>query len=113
VPGSVPCIRAQVAARLAGWGLHALTDTAQLLVSELVTNALVHGAGSLGVRLIKGRTLLCEVHDDGADLPHLRHAEATDESGRGLQLVQHLATRWGTHRTDAGKIVWVEQRLPR
>ncbi|MFA1548688.1 ATP-binding SpoIIE family protein phosphatase [Actinomadura chokoriensis] len=111
-PASVPWIRAQVAARLAGWSLHDLTDTAQLLVSELVTNALVHGAGSLGVRLIKGRTLLCEVHDDGADLPQLRHAEATDESGRGLQLVSHLAARWGTHRTDTGKIVWVEQRLP-
>jgi serine phosphatase RsbU (regulator of sigma subunit) len=113
VPSSVPWIRAQVAARLAGWGLHGLTDTAQLLVSELVTNALVHGAGSLGVRLIKGRTLLCEVHDDGADMPHLRHADATDESGRGLQLVHHLAERWGTHRTATGKIVWVEQRLPR
>ncbi|MEU5987821.1 SpoIIE family protein phosphatase [Spirillospora sp. NPDC047418] len=113
VPDSVPWIRAQVAARLAGWGLPGLADTAQLLVSELVTNALVHGAGSLGVRLIKGRTLLCEVHDDGADLPHLRHSDATDESGRGLQLVQHLAARWGTHRTAAGKIVWVEQRLPR
>ena len=111
-PNSVPWIRAQVAARLAGWGLDTLTDTAQLLVSELVTNALVHGAGSLGVRLIKGGTLLCEVHDDGMDLPHLRHAEATDESGRGLQLVSHLAARWGTHRTDTGKIVWVEQRLP-
>jgi hypothetical protein len=112
-PNSVPWIRAQVAARLAGWGLHALTDTAQLLVSELVTNALLHGAGALGVRLIKGRTLLCEVHDDGADMPHLRHADATDESGRGLQLVHHLAERWGTHRTATGKIVWVEQRLPR
>ncbi|MFB4312198.1 SpoIIE family protein phosphatase [Actinomadura sp. GTD37] len=112
-PASVPWIRAQVAARLAGWGLDALADTAQLLVSELVTNALVHGAGSLGVRLIKGGTLLCEVHDDGMDLPHLRYAEATDESGRGLQLVSHLAARWGTHRTDTGKIVWVEQWLPR
>ncbi|WP_433476902.1 SpoIIE family protein phosphatase [Spirillospora sp. CA-142024] len=110
-PGSVPWIRGQVASRLAGWGLGALTDTAQLLVSELVTNALVHGAGSLGVRLIKGRTLLCEVHDDGADMPHLRHADATDESGRGLQLVSHLSTRWGTHRTEEGKIVWFEQRI--
>ncbi|MER7543132.1 SpoIIE family protein phosphatase [Spirillospora sp. NPDC127506] len=112
-PASVPWIRAQVSSRLAGWGLSGLGDTAQVLVSELVTNALVHGAGSLGVRLIKGRTLLCEVHDDGTDLPHLRHADATDESGRGLQLVHHLAERWGTHRTDTGKIVWVEQRLPR
>ncbi|WP_372510428.1 ATP-binding protein [Actinomadura madurae] len=94
---------------MAGWGLESLTDTAQLLVSELVTNALVHGAGSLGLRMVRGRTLLCEVRDDGADLPHLRHADATDESGRGLQLVNHLAARWGTHRVEGGKIVWFEQ----
>ncbi|WP_024936382.1 ATP-binding SpoIIE family protein phosphatase [Actinomadura welshii] len=108
-PGTVRWVRAQVAARLAGWGLEFLTDTAQLLVSELVTNALVHGAGSLGLRMVRGRTLLCEVRDDGADLPHLRHADATDESGRGLQLVNHLAARWGTHRVEGGKIVWFEQ----
>ncbi|MEV0667508.1 ATP-binding protein [Actinomadura luteofluorescens] len=113
MPGSVPWIRAQVGARLADWGLHDLAETARLLVSELVTNALVHGAGSVGLRLIRGRTLLCEVHDDGADLPHLRHTEATDESGRGLQLVGHLAARWGTHRTAGGKVVWFEQRVPR
>ncbi|MEU8122086.1 SpoIIE family protein phosphatase [Spirillospora sp. NPDC049024] len=112
VPGSVPWIRAQVGVRLAGWGLDDLADTARLLVSELVTNALVHGAGSVGLRLIKGRTLLCEVHDDGADMPHLRHTDATDESGRGLQLVGHLSTRWGTHRTEGGKVVWFEQRVP-
>ncbi|MCP9982569.1 ATP-binding SpoIIE family protein phosphatase [Actinomadura madurae] len=108
-PGTVRWVRAQVADRLAGWGLESLTDTAQLLVSELVTNALVHGAGSLGLRMVRGRTLLCEVRDDGADLPHLRHADATDESGRGLQLVNHLAARWGTHRVEGGKIVWFEQ----
>ncbi|GAA2250137.1 SpoIIE family protein phosphatase [Actinomadura luteofluorescens] len=113
VPGSVPWIRAQVGARLADWGLHDLAETARLLVSELVTNALVHGAGSVGLRLIRGRGLLCEVHDDGADMPHLRHTEATDESGRGLQLVGHLAARWGTHRTAGGKVVWFEQRVPR
>lgn len=111
-PSTVPWVRAQVAGKLAEWGLEPLTDTAQLLVSELVTNALVHGAGSIGLRLIKGRTLLCEVYDDGADLPRLRHADATDESGRGLQLVSHLATRWGTHRTERGKVVWFEHRLP-
>ncbi|MEO3830089.1 SpoIIE family protein phosphatase [Actinomadura sp. B10D3] len=110
-PGTVRWVRAQVAARLAGWGLESLTDTAQLLVSELVTNALVHGAGSLGLRMVRGRTLLCEVRDDGADLPHLRHADATDESGRGLQLVSHLAARWGTHRVEGGKIVWFEQGI--
>ncbi|HEY8480683.1 MAG TPA: SpoIIE family protein phosphatase [Spirillospora sp.] len=111
-PSSVPWVRAQVAGRLAEWGLQSLTDTVELLVSELVTNALVHGAGSMGLRLIRGGSLLCEVYDDGADLPRLRHAATTDESGRGLQLVSHLAARWGTHRAERGKVVWFEHGLP-
>ncbi|MUN40762.1 SpoIIE family protein phosphatase [Actinomadura sp. NEAU-AAG5] len=111
--GMVPLARARVAGRLADWRMEQITDNVQLLVSELVTNALVHGAGSIGLRLIKGRTLLGEVHDDGQEMPQLCHAEATDESGRGLQLVSHLAERWGTHRTDQGKVVWFEHHLPR
>ncbi|MEU8797225.1 SpoIIE family protein phosphatase [Spirillospora sp. NPDC048819] len=112
-PSTIPWIRAQVAGRLADWRLDALTDTVELLVSELVTNALVHGAGSIGLRVIKGGTLLCEVYDDGADFPRLRNTDVTDESGRGLQLVSHLAARWGTHRTERGKVVWFEHPLPR
>ncbi|MFG2006383.1 SpoIIE family protein phosphatase [Spirillospora sp. NPDC048911] len=104
--------RAQATAKLRHWGLGDLADTVELLVSELVTNALVHGAGAIGMRLIKGGTLLCEVSDDGHELPHLRDADANDESGRGLQLVSHLAERWGTHRTEQGKVVWFEHRLP-
>lgn len=112
-PSTVPWVRAQVAAKLTEWDLEPLTDTVQLLVSELVTNALVHGAGAIGLRVIKGLSLVCEVYDDGADLPRLRHAEATDESGRGLQLVAHLAARWGTHRAEPGKVVWFEHDLPK
>ncbi|MDL4820374.1 SpoIIE family protein phosphatase [Actinomadura opuntiae] len=112
-PSMVPRARAQVAFQLAEWRLDAVGDTVQLLVSELVTNALLHGAGSIVLRLIRGDALLCEVYDDGQDMPHLRHADATAESGRGLQLVSHLAARWGTHRTDGGKVVWFEHRLPR
>ncbi|KAB2354561.1 SpoIIE family protein phosphatase [Actinomadura montaniterrae] len=111
-PSMVPRTRAQVAFKLAEWRLEAVEDTVQLLVSELVTNALLHGAGSIVLRLIRGDALLCEVYDDGQDMPHLRHADATAESGRGLQLVSHLAARWGTHRTDGGKVVWFEHRLP-
>jgi two-component sensor histidine kinase len=81
------------------------------MVSELVTNALVHGAGAIGMRLIKGSALLCEVYDDGHELPRLCHADATDESGRGLQLVSHFAERWGTNRTEHGKVVWFEHPL--
>lgn len=107
----VPEARAMVAAKLAEWGLAALTDAVQLMVSELVTNALVHGAGSIAMRLIRGTALLCEVYDDGNELPRLRHADATDESGRGLHLVSHLAERWGTNRTERGKVVWFEHAL--
>ncbi|KAB2342129.1 ATP-binding SpoIIE family protein phosphatase [Actinomadura rudentiformis] len=108
----VPRARAQATAKLLDWGLRELVDTVELLVSELVTNALLHGAGAIGMRLIKGSTLLCEVNDDGHELPRLCQADANDESGRGLQLVSHLAERWGTRRTDLGKVVWFEHRLP-
>ncbi|MEU5882763.1 SpoIIE family protein phosphatase [Spirillospora sp. NPDC047279] len=107
----VPRARAEVTARLAHWGLGELADVVELLVSELVTNALVHGAGAIGMRLVKGGTLLCEVSDDGHELPYVCDADATDESGRGLQLVSHLADRWGTRRTDFGKVVWFEHAL--
>ncbi|MBA8956672.1 SpoIIE family protein phosphatase [Actinomadura namibiensis] len=112
-PSMVRQARAQAAGQLARWGLSDLSDTVELLVSELVTNALVHGAGQIGMRLIRGGALLCEVSDDGHELPHLCRAGNTDESGRGLQLVSVLATRWGTHRTDRGKVVWFEHALPR
>ncbi|MBW8485817.1 SpoIIE family protein phosphatase [Actinomadura parmotrematis] len=111
-PSMVPRARAQAAAQLAAWGLADLTDTVQLLVSELVTNALVHGAGAIGMRLVRMGTLRCEVHDDGPELPRLCQTGAHDESGRGLQLVSHLAERWGTDRTDRGKVVWFEHALP-
>ncbi|WP_169807925.1 ATP-binding SpoIIE family protein phosphatase [Actinomadura hibisca] len=111
-PSMVPRARAQAAERLAAWGLDELTDTVELLVSELVTNALVHGAGEIGMRMIRGGALLCEVSDDGDELPVLCRATSTDESGRGLQLVSYLAARWGTHRTERGKVVWFEHALP-
>ncbi|GAA0233841.1 SpoIIE family protein phosphatase [Actinomadura nitritigenes] len=111
-PSMVSRTRAQVAFKLAEWRLDAVADTVQLLVSELVTNALLHGAGAIVLRLIRGDALLCEVYDDGQDMPHLRHADATAESGRGLHLVSHIAACWGTHRTDGGKVVWFEHRLP-
>ncbi|WP_157610259.1 ATP-binding SpoIIE family protein phosphatase [Spirillospora albida] len=111
-PSAVPRVRAQVAAQLTDWGLGIATDAVQLLVSELVTNALVHGAGVIRLRLIKTDTLLCQVYDDGQELPQLCHAGATDESGRGLHLVSAIAERWGSHGADHGKVVWFEYALP-
>jgi anti-sigma regulatory factor (Ser/Thr protein kinase) len=96
---------------LATWGLTEHTEVVELLVSELVTNAVCHGAGDIGLRLIRAGSLLCEVRDDGHELPILRRADVTAENGRGLQLVTALAERWGTQRTPTGKVVWFEQPL--
>jgi anti-sigma regulatory factor (Ser/Thr protein kinase) len=111
-PSMVPKMRAMVRERLREWELAEISDTVELLVSELVTNALVHGAGEIGLRLIRVSTLLCEVRDDGSELPYLRSADDNAESGRGLQLVSFLAERWGNHRTENGKVVWFEHSLP-
>ncbi|WP_145908175.1 SpoIIE family protein phosphatase [Kitasatospora viridis] len=95
-----------------GWllvrGLEELVDTTELLVSELVTNALKHGRGDIRLRLLKDTTMVCEVWDDGYAQPRQRRAQETDEGGRGLQLVSLLAERWGSRRTPHGKIVWFE-----
>ncbi len=98
-----------------GWllvrGLDELVDTTELLVSELVTNALRHGRGEIRLRLLRDRTVMCEVWDDGYAQPRQRRAQETDEGGRGLQLVSLLAERWGSRRTPNGKIVWFELTL--
>ncbi|PYC72100.1 PAS sensor protein [Streptomyces tateyamensis] len=95
-----------------GWllvrGLEELVDTTELLVSELVTNALRHGKGEIRLRLLRDTTVVCEVWDDGYAQPRQRRAQETDEGGRGLQLVSLLAERWGSRRTPHGKIVWFE-----
>lgn len=85
---------------------------AELIVSELITNAIRYGAPPLRLRLIKNHTLTCEVHDDSATSPQLRHARTVDEGGRGLFIVAQLAQRWGTRYTTEGKTVWSEQTLP-
>jgi PAS domain S-box-containing protein len=111
LPARVRHARELARAALATWGLSELSETVELLVSELVTNALCHGAGDIGLRLIRTGSLLCEVRDDGYELPTLRSADVTAEDGRGLQLVTALAERWGTQRTATGKVVWFEQSL--
>ncbi|MER5777707.1 SpoIIE family protein phosphatase [Streptomyces sp. NPDC002039] len=99
---------------LKGWNVDDDTAAAtELIVSELVTNALRHGNPPLRLRLIKDRTLTCEVHDTSTTSPHLRHARAVDEGGRGLFIVAQLAQRWGTRHTPGGKTVWTEQDLTR
>jgi anti-sigma regulatory factor (Ser/Thr protein kinase) len=94
------------------WGLVELLPTAELLVSELVTNAVRYAQGKIGLRLIREGGLVCEVMDDSAALPRLRHPDDFDERGRGLQVVSQLAQRWGARRSASGKVVWCELPLP-
>lgn len=101
--------RALVEQPLERWNLAHLLPTTQLLVSELVTNAIRHADGPRTLRLIQEGGLVCEVHDRSAALPRLRHAERDDERGRGLQIVSQLSHRWGARRIAAGKVVWCEQ----
>ncbi|MFF7258745.1 SpoIIE family protein phosphatase [Streptomyces sp. NPDC008159] len=107
-PAAVGRARANVARQLAVWGLEELDFLAELVVSELVTNAIRYGRPPIGLRLIHDRTLLCEVSDAGSTTPHLRRARVFDEGGRGLLLVAQLAERWGTRHARHGKTVWAE-----
>ncbi|RLL68732.1 ATP-binding SpoIIE family protein phosphatase [Streptomyces sp. Z26] len=111
-PRSVSRARELARDQLTAWQLGDLADTTELLVSELVTNALRHGEGEIRLRLLLDRTLVCEVWDAGLVQPRRRRARATDEGGRGLQLVGLLSEAWGSRRTPHGKTVWFEQRLP-
>ncbi|MFJ4541452.1 SpoIIE family protein phosphatase [Streptomyces tibetensis] len=110
-PAVVADARRTATRQLAHWGLEELAFTTELVVSELVTNAIRYATGSIRLRLIKERALVCEVLDGGATAPHLRHPRTTDEGGRGLLLVSQLTQRWGTRFVPEGKIIWAEQSL--
>ncbi|MFE0448090.1 SpoIIE family protein phosphatase [Streptomyces fungicidicus] len=110
-PAVVAEARRTATGQLSRWGLDELAFTTELVVSELVTNAIRYASGPVRLRLIHERTLVCEVLDGGATAPHLRHPRATDEGGRGLLLVSQLAQRWGTRFIPDGKIIWAEQSL--
>ncbi|MEU1298316.1 SpoIIE family protein phosphatase [Streptomyces shenzhenensis] len=111
-PRSVGRAREYARGQLLGWDLEPLVDTTELLVSELVTNALRYGEGEIRLRLLLDRTLVCEVWDSGLVQPRRRRARDTDEGGRGLQLVGLLSAAWGSRRTPRGKTVWFELPLP-
>ncbi|MFZ4264092.1 SpoIIE family protein phosphatase [Streptomyces arboris] len=99
--------------RLLGWGLDEDTvDATELIVSELVTNAVRYGTPPLRLRLLLDTSLTCEVHDGSTASPHLRHARTVDEGGRGLFIVSRLATHWGARHGPDGKVLWTEQDLP-
>ncbi|MFI9060641.1 SpoIIE family protein phosphatase [Streptomyces sp. NPDC053429] len=98
---------------LARWGLEELQDSLELLVSEVVTNAVRYAERPVTLRLLRTDVLRCEVGDDSPQLPRQRRARETDEGGRGLFLVNRMARRWGATRLSSGKVVWFELTLPR
>ncbi|WP_406860533.1 SpoIIE family protein phosphatase [Streptomyces sp. HUAS MG47] len=110
-PSAVAPVRGEAGARLREWGLEEIGFTTELILSELVTNAIRYGAPPVRVRLLCDRVLTCEVFDGSNTSPRLRRAETTDEGGRGLFLVAQCAQRWGTRYTTRGKVIWSEQPL--
>ena len=109
---SVREARSVLAEPMKRWGLEDMIPTTELLVSELVTNAVRYSRGEVTLRLVNEKALVCEVLDNSGALPRLRQASGQDENGRGLQVVRQLAHRWGARRTATGKVVWCQQPLP-
>ncbi|TXC94041.1 SpoIIE family protein phosphatase [Streptomyces sp. ISID311] len=107
-PSAVAGARDEVSRRLTGWGLDEVAFTAELVVSELVTNAIRYGGPPIQLRLIRDTVLICEVSDGSSTAPHMRRARTFDEGGRGLLLVAQFAERWGTRHRAGGKSIWAE-----
>ncbi|MET8773146.1 SpoIIE family protein phosphatase [Streptomyces sp. NPDC004658] len=110
-PAVVGTARRLAERQLAAWESEELAFTTELIVSELVTNAIRYGSPPIRLRMIRDRSLVCEVSDGSSTAPHLRNARAIDEGGRGLSLVAQLAARWGTRFGRRGKTIWCEQEL--
>ncbi|MFC8195091.1 SpoIIE family protein phosphatase [Streptomyces sp. NPDC057298] len=111
-PAVVATARQYATEQLTRWGLDEAAFVTELVVSELVTNAIRYGGSPIQLRLIRDRALICEVSDASSTSPHLRRARTFDEGGRGLLLVAQLTDRWGTRPSGAGKTIWAEQALP-
>ncbi|KOX00482.1 PAS/PAC sensor protein [Streptomyces sp. NRRL B-1140] len=110
-PSAVAQTRKDVVAQMERWGLSDAVFVTELVVSELVTNAIRHAEPPVQLRLIHDTNLICEVSDGGTTAPHLRRARTYDEGGRGLLLVAQLTERWGTRQSSTGKTIWAEQSL--
>ncbi|MCX4844972.1 SpoIIE family protein phosphatase [Streptomyces sp. NBC_00893] len=110
-PAAVAGVRKNVAQWLTDRGLEEEAFATELILSELVTNAVRYGTAPIEVRLLYDRNLICEVSDSSSTSPHLRYAATTDEGGRGLFLVAQFAERWGTRYTETGKVIWSEQTV--
>ncbi|WP_225850515.1 SpoIIE family protein phosphatase [Streptomyces sp. HPF1205] len=111
-PAGVARARRMAVEQVAAWGLDELAFATELIVSELVTNAIRYGHAPIQLRLIRANALICEVSDANSAAPHLRRARIFDEGGRGLLLVAQVAERWGSRQTATGKAIWAELPLP-
>jgi anti-sigma regulatory factor (Ser/Thr protein kinase) len=108
-PATPSRARALVERVLRRCGLAELVPTAALLTSEVVTNAVMHVGGAIAVRVTcRPRGLRVEVGDHGPPLFVPGAPTPASTSGRGLQLVDALASEWGTSRDATGKVVWFE-----
>jgi serine phosphatase RsbU (regulator of sigma subunit) len=111
-PLAASAARQHVRDQLAAWNLEELAMNTETLASELVANVIRHARGPIRLRLLRSRTLVCEVFDGSVTIPRMRRASWSDEGGRGLQLVTALCDRWGTRYLRTGKCIWTEQSLP-
>lgn len=109
-PSSVALARRLVLDAVAVYGLRDLDDRAALLASELVTNAVTHSRGPVGVRASRpsARTIAVTVCDKEAALPKVERGDRLDDRGRGLQIVDAISDRWGVVTRRQGKCVWFE-----
>lgn len=131
--GAVSVARRFAAATLRDWDMHDLRGDVELVVSELVTNALSYGLAACAddvpadshhrpdppesIRLTlarRGANVICMVEDASGEAPILREPDGEAEAGRGLQLVAAFSRRWGwSPRTGGGKVVWALFHRPR
>jgi len=111
-PASTRAARAFVAEHLRTWELDDAIDDATLLVSELVTNAILHARSPVDLIVRKVRSAVrVEVFHDGNGVPKPLHPDHEEDAGRGLGLVHAVASRWGVDDVEAGKTVWFEIAL--
>jgi anti-sigma regulatory factor (Ser/Thr protein kinase) len=110
-PCAVAEARKNALQQLAAWGLDEAAFVTELVVSELVTNAVRYAWGPIRVRLLRDEVLICEVSDPSNTQPRLMRAGSTDEGGRGLFIVAQCTTRWGCRYASRGKTIWTEQPL--
>lgn len=115
-PSAAPCARGHVQSVTLEWGLAELAGTAELLASELVTNAIqasqrLRMADTPVIQLwlvLDSGSIFIHVWDASSEIPVHRHSAPDEEDGRGLMLVEALGKDWGVYKKDGGKVVWVQ-----